>query len=229
MTCSGCRWPHDPCVVEGNFAAASANGVAFASGFGTLRRNGEGSTDTVSEERRQRLSAAMAGMAAGDRAALDTVYEMTSAKLFGVIVRILRARDRAEDVLQETYVKAWQRSARFDAAKGSPVTWLATIARNTAINELRRSGRNPVSPDAAIPEIEDEAKPVDEWLCDVEDAEALHRCLDELKRDQRRSIRLAYFEGLTHSELAERMDVPLGTLKSWIRRGLHGLRGCLGG
>ena len=183
----------------------------------------------MSDERRQQLSAAMAGMAAGDRAALDTVYEMTSAKLFGVIVRIVRARERAEDVLQETYVKAWQRAARFDCEKGSPITWLCTIARNTAINELRRTGRSPENIDAAIPEVEDGAKPADEWLCDIEDAEALHRCLEELKRDQRRSIRLAFFEGLTHSELAERLDVPLGTLKSWIRRGLSGLKGCLGG
>lgn len=171
----------------------------------------------------------MQGMAAGDRAALDMVYAMTSAKLFATIVRIVRVRERAEDLLQETYVKAWQRAGRFDPARGSPITWLCTIARNTALNDLRRDGRLPVDAGDALPEVADDAAPHDEWLCDLQDAEALHRCLETLQADHRRSIRLAFFEGLTHSELARRIDAPIGTVKSWIRRGLSGLKGCLGG
>ena len=183
----------------------------------------------MSEERREALKAAMRGMAAGDRRALDTVYEMTSAKMFATIVRIVRVRERAEDLPQDAYIKAWQRAGRFDPAKGSPITWLCTIARNTALSEIRRDGRMADIPDDDLPDIEDDAKPQDEWLCDMQDAEALQRCMEGLQDDHRRSIRLAFFDGLTHSELAQKIDAPLGTIKSWIRRGLSGLKGCLGG
>ena len=187
----------------------------------------------MSDERREALKAAMDGMAAGDRGALDTVYEMTSAKMFATIVRIVRVRERAEDLLQDAYIKAWQRAGRFDPAKGSPITWLCTIARNTALSDIRRDGRiADISDDdnPSVPaDIADDAKPQDEWLCDVEDAEALRRCMEGLQPDHRRSIRMAFFDGLTHSELAQKIDAPMGTIKSWIRRGLSGLKGCLGG
>ncbi|ABC62205.1 sigma-70 family RNA polymerase sigma factor [Erythrobacter litoralis] len=183
----------------------------------------------MTQSRREALKLAMAGMAAGDRASLDTVYEMTSSKLFASILRVVRVRERAEDLLQDTYVKAWQRAGRFDPAKGSPITWLCTIARNTALNDIRRDGVVRSEADDTLPDVADDAKPQDEWLCDLEDAEALQRCLEGLEKDHRRSIRLAFFEGLSHSELARRIDAPLGTVKSWIRRGLAGLKGCLGG
>lgn len=181
-------------------------------------------------DRRLALIEALGATAAGDRGSLKLVYEMTSAKLFATIIRIVRSRDRTEDLLQETYIKVWKRAGRFDPAKGSPITWLCTIARNTALNDIRRSHRDEEIPDDALPELEDEdLKPTDEWLCMAEESEALARCLDELKADHKRSIKLAFFEGFSHSELAQKIDVPLGTMKSWIRRGLSGLRGCLGG
>lgn len=183
----------------------------------------------MGEDRRELLRNAMAAVATGDRAALDTVYEMTSGKLFATIVRIVRARDRAEDVLQDVYVKVWRRAARFDPSKGSPITWLCTIARNTALNDLRSNGRSLEIADADLNVIADDAKTADDWLCDMEDNAALARCLEGLQKDQRRSIRLAFFDGFSHSELADMVDVPLGTMKSWIRRGLAGLKGCLGG
>ena len=183
----------------------------------------------MSNERREALKTAMRGMAAGDRTSLDTVYEMTSAKMFATIVRIVRVRERAEDLLQDTYIKAWQRAGRYDPAKGSPITWLCTIARNTALSDIRRDGRMADITDHDLPDVADDAKAQDDWLCDVEDAEALRRCMEGLQDDHRRSIRLAFFDGLTHSELAQRIDAPLGTIKSWIRRGLSGLKGCLGG
>lgn len=180
--------------------------------------------------RREQLDTAMQGMASGDRNSLATVYEMTSAKLFGTILRIVRSRERTEDLLQEVYVKVWRRAGRFDPAKGSPITWLCTIARNTALNELRRSDRNRELAGDEIPEVVDEdLVPADEWLCSIEDSEALQRCLEGLQRDHRRSIVLAFFDGYSHSELAEKVKVPLGTMKSWIRRGLAGLKGCLDG
>ncbi|MBX7483119.1 sigma-70 family RNA polymerase sigma factor [Qipengyuania qiaonensis] len=181
-------------------------------------------------EGREALSGAIAGVAGGDRAALKTVYRLTSAKLFGTIIRIVPERERAEDILQDVYVKVWRRAGRFDGSKGSPITWLCTIARNTALNELRRDGRKVEPPADTLPEVEDsDALPADEWLCAMEESQALARCLQELSGDQRRSIRLAFFEGYSYSELAKKVDVPLGTMKSWVRRGLAGLKGCLGG
>lgn len=178
-------------------------------------------------ESRQRLVLALGEVARGDRASLKTVYDMTSAKLFGVIVRIERDRDSAEDVLQDVYVKVWRRAGRFDPSRASPITWLCTIARNAAIDSRRRHGHE--TDLDGVPEVEDDAPLADEMLCNIEDASRVRQCLDTLQTDQRRSIRLAFFDGLSHSELADRVGVPLGTMKSWIRRGLASLKGCLGG
>ncbi|MEB3415939.1 sigma-70 family RNA polymerase sigma factor [Alteriqipengyuania sp. WL0013] len=186
-----------------------------------------GSSDMA--QRRAALVRAMDGVARGERDSLKTVYDATSAKLFGIILRHLRDREAAEDVLQDVYLKVWNRAGRFDPERASPITWLCTIARNTAIDHLRRTGRAPETTSDALPEIEDDAIPVDEMLCSAEDNAALRRCMEELKPDHRRCIRLAFFDGLTHSQLAERLGMPLGTMKSWIRRGLLGLKGCLGG
>ena len=176
------------------------------------------------------MANALSAVATGDRAALEKLYHLTSGRLFAVIARIVRNRERAEDVLQETFVKVWHRAGRFDSEKGSPMTWLCVIARNTALNELRRTEPAREAAGAELSEIEDDShKPADEWLCDQQDSAALSRCMDELQPDHRRSIVLAFFGGLSHSELAEKIDVPLGTMKSWIRRGLARLKGCLDG
>lgn len=181
-------------------------------------------------DRRAILIETLQGVAAGDRGSLDTLYEMTSSKVFGTIIRIVRRREVAEDLLQDVYVTVWRRAGRFDPEKGSAITWLCTIARNSALNSLRRNGRNQELADEDFPDLADsKLVPADDWLCAQEDSAALAACLEELREDHRRSIKLAFFEGLSHSELAERVNVPLGTLKSWIKRGLAGLRGCLGG
>ena len=181
-------------------------------------------------DRRTELIEAMVATAAGNRGSLQIVYEMTSAKVFGTILRIVRRRDVAEDLLQDVYVKVWRRAGRFDPAKGSPIAWLCAIARNSAFNDLRRNGRQMDVADEDFPDVADtRIAAADDWLCAEEDSAALADCLDQLREDHRRTIKLAFFEGLSHSELAERINVPLGTLKSWIRRGLAGLKGCLGG
>ena len=181
-------------------------------------------------DRRKMLNDALGDIAEGDRDALHTVYEATSGKVFGTIIRIVRDRARAEDLLQDVYLTVWQRAGRFDPDKGSATTWLCTIARNTALNELRRGDRDRKLTDDPFPEVGvKDIVPADEWLCNVEDCEALARCLKELDEKQRSSILLAFFDGFTHSELAQRMETPIGTIKSWIRRGLADLRGCLGG
>jgi RNA polymerase sigma-70 factor (ECF subfamily) len=183
-----------------------------------------------SPERREQLQRALADVAAGDRPALKTVYDLTSMKVYGVIVRIVRDRERADDVLQDVYLKVWDRAGRYDAAKAGVITWLCAIARNSAIDTVRRDARVPVPiADDTMPEPADSDPLADELLCVEEEYDKLRRCLDELGDDQRKSVRLAFFEGLTHSELSEVLGAPLGTVKSWIRRGLAGLKACLRG
>ena len=184
-------------------------------------------TDNIVERRRALLHA-MERVSSGDRDALQDVYQRTSAKLLGVILRIVPDREQAEDVLQEVYFKVWRRAGRYDPEKGSPISWLATIARNSAIDEVRRSGRIETAGNSGIAEIADSSAPADEMLCQSEEHEAVRRCMETLEQNQRKSIRLAFFGGFSHSQLAEHVGVPLGTMKSWIRRGLVSLKGCLG-
>ncbi|MGB3165155.1 MAG: sigma-70 family RNA polymerase sigma factor [Alteraurantiacibacter sp.] len=187
-----------------------------------------GAGDMVRDERRAALAEALGHVAGGDRDALQVVYKVSSRKLLGIILHIVRDRDTAEDVLQEVYLKVWNRAGRFDASRASPITWLAAIARNSAIDAVRRVNRRGEVADDALPEIADEAPDADTMLCDIEDSKRLRECMDGLQEDHRRSIRMAFFRGFTHAELSERLDVPLGTMKSWIRRGLASLKGCLG-
>lgn len=177
---------------------------------------------------RDELADAIGQVALGDRAAFRQVYEATSAKLLGVSLRILGDRQLAEDVLQETYVTVWNRAAVFDASRASPITWLATIARNRSIDRLRSSARaRPSASIDAASEVVDDAPLATELLERSQDAARLHACMDELEERTRRSIRAAFFDGETYETLAVREGAPLGTMKSWIRRGLARLRGCL--
>ncbi|QZH75606.1 MAG: sigma-70 family RNA polymerase sigma factor [Erythrobacter sp.] len=179
-------------------------------------------------ERRAELETALVLVADGERHALRRVYDLTSAKLMGVILHIVRDREAAEDVLQEVYLKVWDRAGRFDATRASPITWLCAIARNSAIDAVRRSGRRSEVSVEFLPEVADDAPLAEAMLCEAQDSERLEHCLKGLQDDHRRCIRLAFFRGYTHSELSEKLEVPLGTMKSWIRRGLASLRGCLG-
>jgi RNA polymerase sigma-70 factor (ECF subfamily) len=177
---------------------------------------------------RSLLIATLARIPLGDRAALQTVYRLTSAKLFGVCLRILGERADAEDVLQEVYVTVWRKAADFDPAKASPMTWLIAIARNRAIDRLRadKQGRRMEPIDVAA-EVPDSGVRADAALETTETSIRLHGCLDELVEHERNALRSAFFEGHTYEELAETMDVPLGTMKSWIRRGMMKLKDCL--
>lgn len=186
------------------------------------------SSKSDADDARARLSAAIARVAAGERAALHDVYQRTSAKLFGICLRISGDREAAEDILQEVYVSVWRRAGRFDANRASPITWLAAIARNRSIDWRRAQGRAPAQPLEAAAAVADERPLAFASLVAEQDRARLHGCLDTLEDRQRDSIRAAFFDGLTYSELAERGAVPLGTMKSWIRRGLMRLKDCLG-
>ena len=183
------------------------------------------------DEARARLTAALTAVGRGDRAAMRQVYDMTAAKLFGICLRICGERASAEDVLQTVYIKVWERAGQFDAARASPITWLATIARNGAIDWRRSVAGRAVRdtlPEQASFAVADDSPFADQSLVTAEDGARLHHCLDELEERSRTSIRSAFFDGSTYAELAERENVPLGTMKSWIRRGLLRLKDCLG-
>jgi RNA polymerase sigma-70 factor, ECF subfamily len=170
------------------------------------------------------LSRLLAQVAKGDADAFQSFYDRTSAKLFGIILRILTERHEAEDVLQEVYVSVWRKAASFDPARASPITWVATIARNRAIDRLRS---RPVRPHVPVEEafhLSDDGRAPDAGLVASQDARRLAAALDTLEPRHAAAIRACYFEGATYEELAAREAVPVGTLKSWVRRGLMRLR-----
>ncbi|OZA94273.1 MAG: RNA polymerase subunit sigma [Erythrobacter sp. 34-65-8] len=183
---------------------------------------------TAADAARERLKSAMIRLAAGERAALEEVYRATSVKLFGICYRILGDRKEAEDALQDVYVNLWRRADRYDPARASPISWLAVFARNRAIDRLR-SGRvqREAAPLETAAEIADAAPLAEDLLIDAERTARVHHCLGELEANQRDSIRAAFFDGRTYADLAEQQDVPLGTMKSWIRRGMMRLKACL--
>jgi RNA polymerase sigma-70 factor (ECF subfamily) len=175
------------------------------------------------------LALLLARAADGDAAAFQTFYDRTSAKLFGIIARIVIERQEAEDVLQEVYVTVWRKAATFDPARASPITWVATIARNRAIDRLRArpSGRHAPVEDAL--HLADDGPAPDAHLSHTQDAARLGAALAKLEPRHAAAIRACYFEGVTYDELAAREGVPVGTLKSWVRRGLIRMRGELEG
>ncbi|MBP0618286.1 sigma-70 family RNA polymerase sigma factor [Jiella sp. KSK16Y-1] len=174
------------------------------------------------------LVAIMDRLAIGEENALGDLYEHTSAKLFGVCFRILKDREEAEDVLQDVYLTVWRRADRFDAERASPITWLATIARNRSIDRLRQIGRRGGDrPMGEAEDIADEGADAFAALADSDDARRLTECLGTLDERTHKSILAAFYGGITYETLAERLSVPLGTIKSRIRRGLIKLKGCL--
>lgn len=178
------------------------------------------------EAGRARLTAALADVAKGDKAALRQVYEMTSAKLFGVCLRICQDREIAADIVQETYLKVWQRAGRFDPQKASPITWLCAIARNGAIDWCRANRIATAQIDEATM-IADGRATAPEMIEAAQEQARIAYCLDALGGEPAQAIRSAFFGGFTYSQLADSMKVPLGTMKSWIRRGLAQLKDCL--
>jgi RNA polymerase sigma-70 factor (ECF subfamily) len=188
-------------------------------------------------ERSRELSQWLARAGLGDRAAFARLYERTSGQLFGVVLRIQRDRALAEDLLQEIYVSVWKAAASFDAARSQPLTWLTHIARNKAIDSLRRAQAQPRlesstrDDDDDRPDIveglADEAPGPLELLGRASDSRELGQCMEHLSPAQRQSVALAFFDGLSHAEVAEQLREPLGTVKSWVRRALMTLKGCL--
>ncbi len=187
-------------------------------------------------ERSRELSRLLSRAGLGDRAAFATLYERTSSHLFAVVLRINRDRGQAEDILQEVFVSVWRSAQGFDAAQSQPLTWLTRIARNRAIDSLRRAQTQPqfdsrnhaTDEDADVydDKADDAPGPLD-LLSRASDARALTDCIEVLTAPQRQSVALAFYDGLTHAEVADQMGQPLGTVKSWVRRALMSLKACL--
>ena len=176
---------------------------------------------------RDQLSAALARVAEGSQAALAEVYQKTSAKLFGICLRILGDRSEAEDALQDIYINVWRKAGSFDPARASPITWLAALARNRSIDRRRAGGTRETVPVEEAGEIPDSAADALTRLTAAQEGRRVASCLGELEERQNSAIRAAFFDGLSYPELAMRWAVPLGTMKSWIRRGLLRLKDCL--
>jgi len=176
----------------------------------------------------ERLRTALQQVAAGDRAALREVYGRTSAKLFGICLRILKDRAEAEDALQEVYVSLWRGASTYDPDRASPISWLAIVARNRAIDRLRSSARTrqtaSIDHASGVPDGDPSAFAL---VAGQQEVRRLSVCIDDLDERQRGAIRSAFFDGASYSELAARSNTPLGTMKSWIRRGLVQLKACL--
>lgn len=178
-------------------------------------------------EARRRLADALARAGRGSQSALSEVYEATSAKLFGICIRILRDRGEAEDALQDIYLNVWRKAASFDSERASPITWLATLARNRSIDRLRASGARRHEPVELALNVADPSPGAAATLEADETRVRLNGCLEELGGQPAAAIRTAFIEGVTYADLAQRNEVPLGTMKSWIRRGLIQLKECL--
>lgn len=180
------------------------------------------------------LTRLLQSTAQGDRRAFAELYRLASPHLFGVLLRMLQRRDWAEEALQDCFVKIWLKAETYEADKGAPLTWLLSVARYRALDLLRMR-----RPEVGLPEEgEDEATlppltlqdQAQDPLARAEEGQGIARmeaCLRELPIEQREALMLAYYEGYTHQELAIRLKAPLGTVKSWIRRGLARLRECL--
>jgi RNA polymerase sigma-70 factor, ECF subfamily len=167
-------------------------------------------------------------VAAGDQAAFERLYVATRAKLYGVVLRILRRADLADEVMQEAYLKIWNSAGQFDPVVASPITWMVAIARNRAIDLARK--RRDVSVEEA-PEALEFAADIADPLAGRERSEELARlldCLGRLDPEQRQLVLLAYYNGLSRAELAARLGRPVNTIKTWLRRSILAVRECLG-
>jgi RNA polymerase sigma factor (sigma-70 family) len=198
----------------------TTSGSAEGSNADALSRKDAG------RQRGEHLDQLLSRVAEGDQKAFEALYCATSSRLFGVILRMMRDRGEAEDILQEVYATAWRRADTFDPERGSAITWLTTLGRNRTIDRMRQH-REELIPDEDAFEVADDAPTPAAAAETNQERLRLERCLERLEPQQGRAVREAFFSGATYNELAQRLTVPLGTMKSWIRRSLMQLKTCL--
>jgi RNA polymerase sigma-70 factor (ECF subfamily) len=170
----------------------------------------------------------IAAVAKGDQVAFEQLYAATRSKLFGVVLRILRRQDLAEEVVQEAYVKIWNNAGQFNPGQSSPITWMASIARNRAIDVVRKRGEASIEEEPAAMEVA--AETVDPLAKRemTEDLKRLLECVGRLEPDRQKLVLLAYYNGWSREQLAEKFSAPVNTVKTWLRRSMMDIRQCLG-
>ena len=187
---------------------------------------------TSTSDPNARLAALLAQVALADQRAFEELYRQTGAHLYAVVLRIVRDRSIAEEIVQEAYVNVWHHAGTYDAARSQPLTWLTSIVRNRALDLKRRREIETIALDSGdddSPAMEFPAggpTPM-EMLVSAAEAQSIRDCIDTLDGGPRQAIALAFFHGLSHGELAAHLREPLGTVKSWVRRALEKLRRCL--
>jgi RNA polymerase sigma-70 factor (ECF subfamily) len=197
-------------------------GIAARNGQQNLLRGIGFVTDRPEEH-----SALIVACGHGDKAALQEIYRREAAAMIGVAARIVKRRELAEEVVQESFVAIWRNAARFDPGIGSGRAWLFQIVRNRALNMLRDTSRELPTDESALNAAVDRDADYENAFERLANNNALRRCLEQLEPHRRKGILLAFVEGLSHGEIAARLKVPLGTTKSWLRRSLIALRECM--
>ncbi len=170
----------------------------------------------------------LGAVAKGDEAAFERLYAATRAKLYGVLLRILGRAALADEVMQETYLKVWKMAGQFDPQVGSPIAWMVAIARNRAIDIVRKRGDLSIEDEPEALEVAAESP---QPLARREMSEELKRllsCLGKLDPERQRIVLLAYYSGWSRDQLAQKLDIPVNTIKTWLRRSLLEIRGCMG-
>ena len=170
----------------------------------------------------------IAAVGKGDQAAFERLYEATRAKLYGVVLRILRRQDLAEEVVQEAYVKIWNNAGLFNPGLSSPITWMVSIARNRAIDVVRKRSETSIEEEPAAMEVaSDNPDPLARREMN-EELKRLLECVGRLEPERQRLVLLAYYNGFSREQLSEKFGTPINTIKTWLRRSLLDVRQCLG-
>jgi len=170
----------------------------------------------------------VSAVAKGDDAAFDRLYAATRAKLYGVVLRILRRANLADEVMQDTYLRIWRNAGAFDADRATPITWMVAIARNRALDVVRKKRETSIEEETSAMEVaSDDPSPLARHEM-TDELKRLLACLGDLEEERRRLVLLAYYSGWSREQLAAKFDTPANTIKTWLRRSLLQIRECLG-
>lgn len=175
----------------------------------------------------ERVAELIHRVAQKDRQAFALLYRATAPKLLGTVLRILKDRGWADDVIQDSYLKIWQKAEQFQDGKSSPITWLVSIARNGAIDELRKHPTGRTTSSDELDEMPGKQSTAQEQLEDQRAANQLNHCIDQLEKDRQDMVRLAYLNGWSREDLASQFEQPVNTVKTWLHRALKQLKRCL--